>query len=190
MFPGFDRVYSLNDDVSRRAFRAVLEGRPPHRELLRGEWVPEATLQAHWCMGEAEPQDIAWSRTVAWYYLSPRVLELFRDNELTGWSTYPIVLHNKAGKLCPGYAGLTITGRCGPIDKQRGELVPGQNPNKKFPRHIGLYFDEATWDGSDIFCPEGKNTYKFATQRVKDLCDKHEIRGFRFTPLTQTTWYP
>jgi hypothetical protein len=68
--------------------------------------------------------------------------------------------------------------------------MPGQNPGAKFLRRIGLYFDESTWDGCDFFCPAGENTYIFATAKVKNLFEQHEIEGFTFTPLTQTTWFP
>lgn len=140
--------------------------------------------------GRPDPEDVAVGRSTTFYYLGPKVQELFITNKLTGWSTYPIALYNKAGEICPGYAGLSITGRCGPIDQQGGEVVPGQKPGKKYVLRIGLYFDASTWDGSDFFCPEGENTCKFVTERVKSLFEQNAIEGFTFTPLTEATWYP
>ncbi|TWU09054.1 hypothetical protein CA54_42940 [Symmachiella macrocystis] len=189
MFPGFDNVYRFSQNASDRSFHADLIGDETTGEaLLRGEWSPKTTLPAHWAMGKAEPLDIAWGRHTAWYYISPKVLQLFNQHGITGWSTYPIELHNKAGEVYPGYAGLSITGRCGPIDVQGGEIEPGQKEGRKFIRRIGLFFDESTWDGSDFFCPEGNNTYTFATARVKNLLDENNIRGLVFTPLAETTW--
>ena len=159
-------------------------------ELLRGEWVPGSPLGVYWAMGRQVPDDVAIGRSTTWYYLSPRVQELFVDGGLTGWSRYPIVLHDQSGNVCPGYAGLSITGRCGPIDQQGGKVLAGQKPGKKFVRRIGIYFDESTWDGSDFFCPVGDNSYIFATKRVKDLFQANGIEGFEFIPLAEATWYP
>jgi len=189
-FPGFDCLYCMKRAHDDKYFYADLGEKTPHTELLRGEWVPESTLQAHWAMERPDPEDVAFGTSTAWFYLSPKVQKLFIAGEVTGWSTYPIALHNKAGKLCPGYAGLSITGRCGPIDQQGGKVVPGQRQGKKFVLRAGLYFDEATWGGSDFFCPAGENTYMFVTDRVKSVFEQHSIEGFEFPPLTEATWYP
>ncbi len=156
---------------------------------MRGEWKPERPLTAHWSMGNRKPQDdIVWGLSDAWIYLSPQLQQLFRDYQVSGWLSYPIVLHNKDGEVCPGYAGISITGRCGPIDEEGGQVVPGQKAGIKFIQRVGLYFDESSWDGSDFFCPAGNNTYMFATERVKSLLEENEIRGFKFTPLTHAPW--
>lgn len=178
--------YDLNE---RRMCFANLADEIPHEELLRGGWTPRDTLIARWGMGKADPGDIAVGQTTAWYYLSGRVQQLLKEHKITGWSAHPIVLHNKAGEACPGYAVLSITGRCGPLDDDQGEVVPGQKSGHRYVRYKGLYFDESTWDGSDLFMPEGDNTYMFATERVKNLFEEHMIKGFEFTPLTEATWY-
>ena len=188
-FPGFDHVYKMARDFGKKILYADLEDGTPQTELLRGEWVPETALQAHWSMERAEPSDVALGCTSAWLYLSPRVQQLFRDHNFTGWSTYPIILHNKAGEVCPGYAGLSITGRCGPIDEGRGAPVPEHLRKPGTPDLMGMYFDESTWDGSDFFCPAGNNSYKFVTEAVKSMFEEHKIHGFEFTPLTKAMYY-
>ncbi len=188
MFSVFAPIYYVWHDLSRRMFHASLYRHPPHGELLRGEWDPVTTLQAHWSLGGAEPQDMVWGLSNSWIYISPHVQRLFRDEGITGWSTYPIELHNKSGEVCPGYAGFRIVGRCGPIDEQGGEVIPGEDPDGRFVRRIGLYFEESTWDGSDWFCPAGNNGYKFATERVRNLLKENHIRGAELMSLTHTTW--
>jgi hypothetical protein len=190
-FPGFDHIYYLEivgDDDWFYADPEPLVRQQPG--LLRGEWIPEATLQVYWAMGHPDPEDVALGRSNCLYYLSSKVQQLLKSNGVTGWRTYPIELHNKTGNICPGYAGLSITGRCGPIDEHGGEVVPGQKPGKKYVLRMGLYFDGSTWDGSDFFCPAGENTLRFATEKVKNLFEQHQIEGFTFTPLTKATWYP
>ena len=190
MFPGYDRIYCINYELDERKMCfANIEDGTPHMELLRGDWVPDRTLQVHWGMGRAEPGDIAVGQTVAWYYLSERVQQFFLEHDLTGWVTYPIILHNKAGEVCPGYAGLSITGRCGPIQEERSQPIPKHLKKPGMGDRMGLYFDESSWDGSDFFCPEGENMWMFATERVKNLFEEYMIKGFEFTPLTEATFY-
>ena len=189
-FPGFDQLYQMCMCPGENSYYADFEENTPQFALLRGEWMPAEPLQAYWSLGNPEPEDISWGRTITWFYLSQRVQRVFHEHQLTGWTTYPMVLHNKAGDVCPGYAGLSITGRCGAIDEERGELVPGESPDDKFAEHVGLYFDESTWDGSDFFCPAGQNAHVFATAKVKQVFEEHHIPGFDFTPLTEATWIP
>ncbi len=168
-FPGFKNLYYMEEIPGNRWFYADLEDHPVHFELMRGEWIPDEPLKTYWSMGRAEPDEISRGCGVSWFYLNSRVQQLFRDHNLTGWSTYPMVLHNKAGKVCEGYAGLCVTGRCGAIDKQRSKLAPGETSNKQFPLRVGIYFEESSWDGSDFCCPEGVNAYMFVTEKVRNL---------------------
>ena len=190
-FPGFDNLYEMQQlALGHRCFYADLEDGTPDFELLRGEWSPIGQLTAMWVMGRSKPEDIARSRTVTWFYLSPRVQELFRTHRLTGWSACPITLYDKAGEVCPGYAVLSITGRCGPVQQERSTPVPDHIRRAGTPDLMGLCFDESTWDGSDFFCPAGRNAYKFVTDKVKDLFQENQIEGFEFIPLSAATWYP
>lgn len=189
-FPGFNHIYYMEHQANGyESFYADLEDCVPQAPLLRGEWLPDAPLEARWSMGKHKPDNIAWGCTSAWLYLSPRVQELLQDQKFTGYSLYPVFMYDRAKELCPGYAGFSITGRCGPIDNDRGKVAPGQE-GEAFAEHIGLYFNEFTWDGSDLFCPAGINTYMFATEQVRNLFEEYDLGGFEFTPLTEATWYP
>lgn len=186
-FSGFYKMSGR--PLGKAGFYADLEGDTSLFELLRGEWKPTSTLQANWAMGAPKPGDIARGRSVTWYYLSQQVQDLLQAHDVTGWSTYPISLHNKAGELCPGYAGFCVTGRCGPIEPQRSKPVPPELRMPGTPDLIGLFFDESSWDGSDFFCPAGNNANIFVTERVKSLFDRHSITHFNFERLTEAMWY-
>ena len=122
-FPSFERIYSFEPVVDRFRFYADPEELIMRQtELLRAEWAPDATVRAYWAMGRAEPEDIALGRSTCLIYLSPNVQELFKSNGVTGWKPYAIELHNKAGDICPGYAGLSIVGRCGPTQSPERSL--------------------------------------------------------------------
>jgi len=98
---------------------------------------------------------------------------------------FPVRLGAKNGSPVPGYQGLIVTGRCGDIDKSRS--VPFEKPMGKGTAstyYKGLFFEEATWDGSDIFRPAGTG-FVFVTQKVKDVLSKMGATNFRFESLAE-----
>lgn len=184
-FPGFDRLYEpvglLSDSTTYRGYIDATDDE--ESALLRGDWLPGQPLSIKWHCGRGEPLDFACGGPSWIVYISQRIQRLLVEEQLTGWSTYPIALHNKAGNICDGYAGLSITGRCGPQDDQRGVLIPGQEVDTKFPLYRGIYFDEATWDGSDFFYL-GKSVGGFyVTDAVRLAFERHEIKVFDFVPM-------
>ena len=169
------------------SFRARLDKETPAAPLLRGTWKPDGPLRALWSLGKSSPSDIAFGTSASWFFLSQRIQRLFHENGLTGWSAHPIELYDKHGEFCEGYAVLSITGRCGPFDKERAELAPGEDPDEMFQLHTGMYFEPSTWDGSD-FCCAGGTSHKVVTESVKILFEEHRINGFNFPPLPEATW--
>jgi hypothetical protein len=83
------------------------------------------------------------------------VIAVLERHGFTGWATYPVELHGKDDALIDGYVGIAVTGRCGAIDD--GLCVPiwQEYPGGIFAEWRGMFFDPATWDGSDFFTPEG-----------------------------------
>lgn len=176
--------------LGKRCFYANFGEDIPEYELLRGTWKPKEPLLANWVMGKPEPEDIARGQTVTWFFLSPKIQRLFADHHLTGWSTYPLELRNKYHQICSEYKGFCITGRSGPIDKEKGNLSLGESPDDSFARRTGIFFEKSSWDGSDFFCPAGNNAYMFVTEQVVDIFAEHRIGGFEFAPLSKATWIP
>ena len=82
--------------------------------------------------------------------------EILEQNGLTGWKIFSVVVLDKKENEVTGYHGLSITGRCGPIDYTKCEIfekrpVPTGPISKFFKgRYIGLEM----WDGSDFFLPK------------------------------------
>jgi len=120
--------------------------------------------------------------------VSQRFIDVLREGGFTGWSTYPVEVYGKHGELIPGYHGLAITGRCGPIDDSMSELIwcepvqPGKT--KHYQRLLGLYFDPESWDGSDLFCPEG-TARVIVRDVVKDALEAVKITNVDFTSITE-----
>jgi hypothetical protein len=103
----------------------------------------------------------------------------------TGWRTYPVHLYAKDGARIPGYHGLAIHGRCGPLDDSRSVQLDTIYPGGVFPKWYGLYFDEETWDGSDLFMTSSEQAWIFVVEAVKRAFEKAKLTNVEFTALDQ-----
>lgn len=173
--PGLDSEYVGDADI------------PIGREfdILRGEWVPAAPVMVRRAMGKKSPGDFVWTTLANPVVVGPRVLTVLRDGGFTGWSTYPVLVHDHAGAVVDGYAGLAVTGRCGAIDDTRSVEVMREYPGGVFPMDRGLFFNEEEWDGSDVFCPVGKNGYVFLTSPAVDALRAAKIGNVFLQPAAE-----
>lgn len=187
-FPGFEHIYELEGPFDDGKTFFAMHDDVDDDALQRAESVSDRPLVAKWNLGAPKPGDIASACTIGILFISERVRGLLKKYKLTGWSTYPVALYDKAGKLCEGFVGLSITGRCGPQNEECGELVHGQNLNAQFPQFRGIYFDESTWDGSDFFLSGRRGRRVFVTEAVKRVFEDNAIANVMFTPLTEATW--
>src|SRR5439155_1741653 len=104
----------------------------------------------------------------------------------TGWRGLPVEILGKKDEPIQGYALLVVTGRAGPVDDSRSAraVIPPPPGGKAVSGWIGLYFDEDSWDGSDIFCLD-KTGYVVLTERIKTAFERAKLSNFQFTPLTE-----
>ena len=184
-FPGFDKLFKIGSPQVRGEFTARLGlDRKLEFQYLRGEiGVVPTPIAASWAIGGRAPGDIVWTDR-SLLIVSDRVVEVLNDNKLTGWSTYPVTLTNRDDEILNGYCGLAITGRCGEIDNSRCQIVPKQYPAGEFPVYRGIYFDESTWDGSDIFCFSGGGARKCVTERFRAAVEEAGLRDIDFEALS------
>ena len=151
--------------------------------LLRGSNRPQAPVALRWFMGGTKPNDFIWPSIVGPKIVSAGVIDALIAGNITGWSSYPVTVWNRDGTIIDGCAGLSITGRCGPIEGHRSIPEPKQFPGGVFTVYRGLYFDSASWDGSDLFLSSDGRLFVFAVQKVRDLFQKVGIKGVAFDPL-------
>jgi hypothetical protein len=105
----------------------------------------------------------------------------------SGWQTYPVEIYTERGKAVQGYHGLAITGRCGPIDDELSPVMvlpPAVPHGEAMPHRIGIRFWPETWDGSDLFIPEGRG-WVLVTQEVHDALSAAKITGIELDRITE-----
>ncbi|MGN6370569.1 MAG: hypothetical protein ACTHN5_20140 [Phycisphaerae bacterium] len=117
------------------------------------------------------------------YLLSERVVDVLSANRLRGWSTYPVKMVDPKGDEIHGYFGLSITGRGGPIDKTKRDIV-GESRTGRCLKTKGVSFDEKNWDGSDIFLV-GNTAHICANQRAYEALSAINPLNMRFDRLDQ-----
>lgn len=54
----------------------------------------------------------------------------------------------------------------------------------------GLWINESSWKGEDLFAPWGVNGITMVTERVQQLASKHELRNVTVTPSESFRWEP
>jgi hypothetical protein len=151
-FPGFDNLFRVRDPLLDRPFRGVIrESLALYFSLLRGEVTLSSPLRVSWAMGSGTPGDLIWTTSGAGLILSEIAVGLLKAAGCTGWRTFPAQVFGKDGREYEGYYGLSVLGRCGPIDYSRSAIVWRKFPGGLFPYFKGEYFEPASWDESDMF---------------------------------------
>jgi hypothetical protein len=184
-FPGFDRIFSLGESGSSKAFRGRMAVETDGFGLVRAEVHPVHPVTVEWAMGSAEPGEVIWATHAVPIIIADSVVQLLRTRGFTGWSLYPVSVQNKQKEPVPAYSGLAVTGRCGDLEHSMSAEVPRIFPGGIFPVWKGLFFDPASWDGSDFFMPTQRFGFVFVVEEVKRAFERAKIRNVTFTPLDQ-----
>ena len=195
-FPGFQYLYLLRDPLSNRPLRGHFDSALDPCAITRGELLPTHPIPVLWAMGGATPSDTIWTTSVHTTIVHGRIVDLLRESNVTGWRTYPVSVTDKKGKLYRDYSGLVITGRCGPVDLTRSAVVLSEYPGGWFPHFLGHYFDDDSWDGSDLFMehPDSRGhrtAVVYVTERVRTVFRRAKVRNVelkRLTEVSVSTW--
>jgi hypothetical protein len=152
------------------------------------EWILDVDGEAALALGEIDPPgELRFEHAGGWSFtdvlnatsgqlmlLSARVCEAMMP--FSGWRPLPAVVVGTDGSERRGYVVLCVEGRSGPIDdalSERVTLPPPVPGAPGGPGLRGLYFEPGTWDGSDVFAPEG-TTLTFMTQDVGRAIERLE----------------
>lgn len=129
--------------------------------------------------------DVLIPPSVSVCVFSIRFYEILKKNAVTGLQSYPVYIIDNKGKEIYDYVGVSIIGRCGPIDYSKCEIyeksiVPNGPVNKYYK---GLFIGLDKWDGSDFFLPEGTLSI-IISERVKELIQTHKVSNIDLKKLS------
>ena len=153
--------------------------------LVAGERTAEA-LRSRWCGAPLHGDILDGGPGV--FVVSETFANVLRACGATGWTTLPV---DVPGARDRGYGLLVITGRAGPIDWARSARVtreargPRRNPVLFLK---GAYFDEGTWDGSDLFVP-ASTLIVVVSERVAVFVEQHGLRSVVLGPMAERLSY-
>jgi hypothetical protein len=185
-FPGFQNIFSLGEPFATRPFRGSLREAAPglnHYALASGQVVPCEPIRIV-AYGGRELTDFIWTDAAVVRLVSQRLLELLRASGIVGWSTFPVEVYGRRGEAISGFEGLSVTGRCGKINAAMSTPIQKRMPGGFFPYFKGYFFKPETWDGSDVFAPDG-TSHIFVTRAVHDCLRDGHARNVAYQPLTE-----
>lgn len=128
--------------------------------------------------------DILNPSSVSLYIVSQKLIELLKQNSISGWELFPTKILDKQGNEVSNYNGLSITGKCGAPNYSLShtyikQLVPN-GIKQKYYRGLHIGFDK--WDGSDLFIPEGTLNIVM-TKKVMNIIRHHKITNINLQSL-------
>ncbi len=121
------------------------------------------------------------------HLISDRMKQILEENNLTGWQTYPVKVYDKKGNEVLGYNGLSIIGRCAPIDYEKSEIIEKRRvltgPLREY--YKGKHIDVALWDKSDFFMPTN-SVCIFITEKTATILKKNKITNLELENTKDT----
>lgn len=135
--------------------------------IFRCHAAPPERLSARWIRGAKVPTRIVATSHAFPLLIHESVGDAFVAAGIEGWKPVPVDLLNARGEPFDGYHLLTVRGRCGPV------AASGDGT---------LYFERDSWDGCDMFVPDG-TTNILVTPRAQRVIDALRERHVRLAPV-------
>ena len=160
----------------------------PFEQLALGTLVPEEPV-AFRVPQRRKVGDLVGTGSVAPSVVSPALVRCLDEHGSTGWSPFPIRVEGPLADELDGYRGLSVTGRSGPIDdalSERVVLPPSVPGAPSMPHRRGFCPRPGSWDGSDLFVPEG-TLFTCLTAPVRDALVAGRLVGLRFERMSELT---
>lgn len=187
----YESLFVLSDPMADEPFRlrsrltgdAKVAGVDIHA-LSRGESHVKEPIQFDAAQG-SKATDFLWTQLVTPVCVSQRVIRILSENDVSGWSTYPVEVFDPEGRLLAEYKGLVVTGAVCDADYSRSALIAKPPPTprgKGYDVYKGLFFSEEQWDGSDMFWVGG---VRVVTEKVKKSLEQSGVENVAFTPLAE-----
>lgn len=120
------------------------------------------------------------------YMISERMKDILESNNLTGWKTFSVTVLDHEEKEIKGYCGLSVIGKCGPIDYNKSEIIEKKlvidGPLIKW--YKGQYIGLDRWDGMDFFLPEGYYGI-IVTEKAAKIIKKNKLTNIKLIRLSE-----
>lgn len=166
----------LCDDSARNAVVLHLEETTDRFDLLKGVETETRPVRFRAPPGRHGWPDLVATDAVVLYLISTRFRDALRDADISGWHTRKVEVNRDVGG---DHELLVVTGRCGAVDDQLSERASRKNKSGvQYMVWTGLFFDPATWDGSDAFCPADSGLI-FMTRRAATAIEKAKLKNVR-----------
>jgi hypothetical protein len=186
----YSNFYSLKGVWQHMAVTPVDRKPMPYKDTLRfykGDFSifkPVEFVQRK--IGGSKICDIMSAGYPAFTVVSERVINAFKENGITGWGAYPVLIHTKKKGDLTNYYAFYITSVAEYADRSLCEKVEIISKSGKFvyTADKGFYFPLDSWDGSDIFYHEGSHSIT-VTERLKKLLEKMKATNFKFEPCSE-----
>lgn len=184
----FSDFYFLRNDDKRGNLNVSIDNPVAIQSIFSGEkFSSEKIIEPigfHRNIG-SRPKDLIRGSYFGINLLTERFFELLEKEGFTGWGFYPVKIRGKNDEPVEGYRGLRVHGKCCAPDYSRRERIERINEKGKISIYWkGYYFDLASWDGSDFFCPEGTLAI-IVPKRVKDSIEKGKFSNISFHQITE-----
>jgi hypothetical protein len=184
------KFYVLLDKDTKGALNATI-GLPkvPTLDLFHGKYFPAGILPLTKFCGNRNLDLVNASNGL--FLLSNRVIEIFKNNHITGWKSLPAEIHMGKGEIISDYSFLTIISKLVKIDYEKSERVikqPFTPAGKPIWINRGLPFDINGWDGSDIFSAEN-SLFTLITEKVQNLLIENKCTNIRVEKTTEIELY-
>jgi hypothetical protein len=118
--------------------------------------------------------------------VTDRVLQVFRDEGVTGWDAEPVAAHSPTGSEVaadwPGLHRLVVRGWGGVVPPELLPIVEGPCPGCGRRRYQGQVdvqkvFSEDRWDGSDLFIVWPFPKYVWISPRAVSAIQRQRLTG-------------
>jgi hypothetical protein len=185
VFPGFSQLFQVIPDCDREFRGSLTSGN--FLQVTRGEVEPDGVLTLRHRMGRSEPGLVVFPLSPFAFYLKQAVVSLLEDRGLTGWSSYPVMVIDEAGREYPDYAGLVVRGRCGRVSNRHSTAFKKQalRGNSASTWWRGISFDPSTWDGSDLFMPDANQGHILCTEPTRSAFIDAGVTQLDFEPMDE-----
>jgi hypothetical protein len=187
----YSKLYNYSSGPSTKYFCASLETDfDTTLGILRGNTKANENLIARQSSGTLLPSSVIYTGPCSPIIVHESLIQEFDAHGVTGWVAFEIELINKKNEHFNRYFGITITGRCNPIDYSRSEVVYRRFPGGDFPYFKGRYFYNDVWDGNDFFMEHpdefGFTGFQYCTNKVKEILDKYKVKSILLKSLDQS----